>query len=99
MGCIVLIVVGNARAYFGASSRYFGKNSTDEVSGEASRRASSWSTAFPTLRLVPAPADMHPYRMSSYTLIERHPMTMMQRQRQFIIWVLCPWEVGGKPFL
>ena len=27
MGCIVLIVVGDARAYFGASSRYFGKNS------------------------------------------------------------------------
>ena len=27
MGCIVLIVVGDARAYFGASSRYFGNHS------------------------------------------------------------------------
>src|SRR6266702_7977288 len=27
MGCIVLIVVGDARAYSGTSSRYFGKNS------------------------------------------------------------------------
>ena len=26
MGCIVLIVVGDARAYSGASSRYFSKN-------------------------------------------------------------------------
>ena len=26
MGCIVLIVVEDARAYSGASSRYFGKN-------------------------------------------------------------------------
>ena len=26
MGCIVLIVVRGARAYFGTSSRYFGKN-------------------------------------------------------------------------
>ena len=30
MGCIVLTVVGNARAYSGASSRYFGKNSSKE---------------------------------------------------------------------
>ena len=31
MGCIVLKVVGDARAYSGASSRYFGKNSTPLV--------------------------------------------------------------------
>jgi hypothetical protein len=30
MGCIVLIVVGDAGAYFGASSRYFGKNSNSK---------------------------------------------------------------------
>ena len=31
MRCIVLIVVGDAWAYFGASSRYFGKNSTATI--------------------------------------------------------------------
>ena len=47
-----------------------GNSDAASLAGEASRRVSPRSTAFPTLRLVPAPADMHPYRVPSYALIE-----------------------------